>query len=69
MASIGLGNPLQTMSGASDSLGLSAAAKQSAQDIADEAKKKKLQEQLNMKVAGPGATPSAFQTLTGFGSV
>jgi hypothetical protein len=66
---IGLGNPLGSIDGASDSLGLSAAAKQSAQDIADEAKKKKLQEQLNLKTAGPGVTPSAFQSLTGFGSI
>lgn len=66
---IGLGNPLQTMSGASDSLGLSAAAKQQAQDIADAAKKKKLQEQLNIKAAGTGGQPSAFQALTGYGSV
>lgn len=57
------------MSGASDSLGLSAAAKQQAQDIADAAKKKKLQEQIDLKTAGPGVTPSAFQTLTGYGSI
>lgn len=69
MAGIGLGNPLATMSGASDSLGLSSAAKQQAQDIADEAKKKKLQQQLDLKTAGPGGAPSAFQALTGYGSV
>lgn len=67
MASIGLGNPLATMSGASDSLGLSAAAKQNAQDIADQAKKKKLQQQMDMNRAG--VTQSAFQALTGYGSV
>jgi hypothetical protein len=69
MPAVGLGNPLATMSGASDSLGLSAAAKDQAQAIADEAKKKKLQDQLAIKAGTPSATPSAFQALTGFGSV
>jgi hypothetical protein len=66
---IGLGNPLASMSGASDSLGLSAAAKESAADIAEKARKKKLQEQMDLKTAGAGITPSAFQALTGYGSV
>ena len=38
---IGLGNPLDSMSGASDSLGLSAAAKQSALDIAERNQERK----------------------------
>ncbi len=66
---IGLGNPLDSMSGASDSLGLSAAAKQSALDIAERNKKKKLQEQMDAKVTGGAGSQSAFQSLTGFGSV
>lgn len=66
---IGLGNPLGSIDGASDSLGLSAAAKADAAEIADKMKKKKLQEQANMKAAGPGMQPSAFQSLTGFGTV
>lgn len=66
---IGLGNPLDSMSGASDSLGLSSAAKQDAQDIADRAKKKKLQEQADMKVTGGAGVQSAFQALSGFGSI
>lgn len=66
---IGLGNPLESMSGASDSLGLSAAAKNDAQDIADRLKKKKLQEQADMKATGGAGSQSAFQTLSGFGSV
>lgn len=57
------------MSGASDSLGLSSAAKQQAQDIADQVKKKKLQEQIDLKAAGSGGAASAFQTLTGYGSI
>lgn len=69
MAGIGLGNPLGTINGASDSLGLSTAAKQSAQEIADELKKKKLSQQTDLKAAGSGITPSAFQALTGYGSV
>lgn len=66
---VGLGDPLSSINGASDGLGLSAAAKSSAADIAEKLKKKKLQEQSDMKAAGPGITPSAFQTLSGYGSV
>ena len=64
----GMGNPLSSMNAAGD-LGLSAAAKQSAKEIADAAKKKKLQEEMNLKAAGTGGQQSAFQALTGFGSV
>ena len=62
------GNPLSSMNGAAGDLGLSQAAKASAQAIADAAKKKKLKDAMDMKVAGTGGQPSAFQALTGFGT-
>lgn len=66
---IGLGNPLSSMTGASDSLGLSAAAKADAADIADKLKKKKMQDQMDQKATGGAGAQSAFQSLTGFGTL
>lgn len=66
---IGLGNPLESMSGASDSLGLSAAAKQSAADIAEQMRKKKQDELEKAKAVGTMGGQSAFQSLTGYGTV
>jgi len=63
-----MGNPLSSMNGAAGDLGLSAAAKQQANAAGELAKKKKLQEQMNLKAAGVGGQPSAFQSLTGFGT-
>jgi hypothetical protein len=63
------GNPLTSMDGAAGDLGLSSAAKKSAQEIADAAKKKKLLDAASVKAAGVGGQPSAFQALSGFGSV
>lgn len=63
-----MGNPLASMNGAAGDLGLSSAAKDQANQIAQNAKKKKLQEQMNIKSAGVGGQPSAFQSLTGYGT-
>lgn len=67
----GLGNPLQSpTTGAAGDLGLGPAAQQSAEQIAELARKKKLQQQKDMANAGSGGMPSAaFQALTGIGSV
>lgn len=67
----GLGNPLQSpTTGAAGDLGLGPAAMQSAEQIAELARKKKLQEQKDLKNAGSGGMPSAaFSALTGIGSV
>lgn len=66
----GLGNPLASASGAAGDLGLSSAAQQSAEQIAELAKKKKLQQQADMQKAGSGGMPSAaFNALTGIGSL
>jgi hypothetical protein len=64
----GLGNPLSSMNGAAGDLGLSQGAQDQAAQIAQQAKKKKLQDQLAMKTAGAGVAPSAFQALTGIGT-
>lgn len=68
----GLGNPLQspTGGGAAGDLGLGPAAQQSAAQIAELAKKKKLQQQMDLQKAGSGGMPSAaFNALTGIGSI
>lgn len=64
----GLGNPLATIDGAIGDLGLSSAAKEQANDIANKAKKKKMQDQMDMKAAGAAGSSSAFQALTGYGT-
>jgi hypothetical protein len=67
----GLGNPLQSpTTGAAGDLGLGPAAQQSAEQIAELARKKKLQQQKDLANAGSGGMPSAaFSALTGIGSV
>ena len=64
----GMGDPLATMNSAAGDLGLSQAAKDQAQDIANKAKKKKLEEQMNLKAGVPAVAQSAFQSLTGIGT-
>lgn len=67
----GLGNPLQSpTTGAAGDLGLGPAAQQSAEAVAELARKKKLQQQKDMQNAGSGGMPSAaFNALSGIGSV
>ena len=63
------GNPLAPLAAAGD-LGLSLAAKKDAADIADRARKKKLQDQKDLANAGAGGMPgAAFQMLSGAGSM
>lgn len=66
-----IGNPLQSpTTGAAGDLGLGAAAQQSAEAVAELARKKKLQQQKDLANAGSGGMPSAaFNALTGIGSV
>lgn len=68
----GLGNPLQspTSGGAAGDLGLGLSAQQSADAVAELARKKKLQQQMDLQKSGSGGMPSAaFNALTGIGSV